>query len=62
MSPKEYWWIERTANFGIGYLKRKNYLKTECNYDFKNLYVALNSENKIPTKQCQFKQLPEIKN
>ena len=51
MSPTEYWWIERTANFGIGYLKKKNYTTTGYAFDFKQYALALNSENKIPTKQ-----------
>ena len=63
MSPTEYWWIERSANFGIGYLKKKNYTNTGYGYDFKNQYaLALNSENKFPTKQgkkCQLKKLPD---
>jgi hypothetical protein len=65
ISPTEYKWFEKTANFGLQYLKQDDYTKQSYAYDFKNQYaLILNSDNKIPTKtgkECKLKELPKRK-
>lgn len=64
ITPLEYKWFERCANYGIQYLRENDYTKTGYGYDFKNQYaLVLNSSNKIPTapgKEITLKELPKL--
>lgn len=61
ITPTEYKWFEKCANFGLQYLKKKDYTKKGFGYDFKNQYaLVLNSENVIPNKQGEEFTLTEL--
>lgn len=61
ISPIEYKYSEMCMNAGLQYLKKNDYLKTGFGYDFKSQYgLAMNSMEKIPTKQGKEYKLDKI--
>lgn len=66
ITPTEYKWFERCANYGIQYLKEQNITKKCWSYDFKNQYgIIMSSDTYIPTKcgkEITLKKLPKPKN
>jgi hypothetical protein len=66
ITPTEYKWFERCANFGLQYLRKEDTTKTCYSYDFKNQYGIIMSSNeyKIPSKEgkeVKLKKLPKRK-
>jgi hypothetical protein len=65
ITPTEYKWFEKCANYGIQYLKKKDYTRTGYGYDFKNQYgLVMNMDIMIPTKdgkEVTLTELPDIK-
>jgi hypothetical protein len=52
ISPTEYYWMQKSPNYGIQYLSKKDYTRKCYSYDFKNQYaLSLNSTEMLPTKQ-----------